>query len=73
MSLEDCENGYLEMSKSVFTPRRHKINIPGRTKDFLQANGRFNSSTLESAIRKFTRDFASEDALLKDERSPCKV
>ncbi|KAH6653065.1 acyl transferase/acyl hydrolase/lysophospholipase [Truncatella angustata] len=73
MSLEDCENAYLQLSERIFAPRRQRFNIFGQTKDFLQADGRFDAVILEEAIKDVLRAYKTEDALLKDEGGPCKV
>ncbi|KAF2752264.1 FabD/lysophospholipase-like protein [Sporormia fimetaria CBS 119925] len=73
MRLEDCENAYLSLSKSIFTRKRSRMNLFGHAKDFVQADGRFDSAALETAIKEVVRQVGTEDMLLKEEKGPCKV
>lgn len=73
MTLAECEDVYLQLSKKIFTPRRYKHNIFGRGKDFLQANGKFDSGVLQDAIRECIREKHPEDILLKDPDLACRV
>jgi len=50
MTLDECEKAYLTLSKRIFSPKRAKFNVFGQGNDFLRANGRFDTSALESAI-----------------------
>jgi hypothetical protein len=73
MSLDECENAYLHLSKQIFTPRRHKSNFWGQGKDFILADGKFDGEVLATAIKQVISEVADEDILLKDPSSPCKV
>lgn len=78
LSLDECEAAYLELSKTIFTPRRRTPNLFGQAKDFLQVDGRFDSSTLENAIKNeirkvFPNSTSPEDELLRDLEGDCKV
>ncbi|KAI9766340.1 MAG: hypothetical protein M1840_006604 [Geoglossum simile] len=74
MSLDACEDAYLELSKKIFTPRRHAVNLVGQGVDFLQANGRFDAQVLEDAVKEsITAAGIPQDALLQDQDSRCKV
>ena len=65
---------YLRLSQRIFNPKRHHANLPGQAKDFLLADGRFDSKELEDAIKDTITDRGlPENALLKDPASPCKV
>lgn len=50
MSLDDCELAYLQLSESIFTPKRKGMNLFDRAKDKWKANGKFDHKGLESAI-----------------------
>lgn len=75
MSLDDCESAYLLLSERIFNPKRHGLNSIGRAKDFLKADGKFDSKALEGAIQ----DVISEKSksphgeLLKDSDLRCRV
>jgi hypothetical protein len=62
MTLVECKDVYLPLSKKNFTPRRSKHGLFGGRKDFLQANSKFDSNVLQDAIRKKWLD----DVLSKD-------
>jgi hypothetical protein len=73
MRLEDCENAYLALSERIFARKRSRLNFLGHAKDFLQADGRFDSSALEAATKEIIAQISSQDVLLKDPHGPCKV
>ena len=81
MSLQECKRAYLELSATIFLPKRGTWNIGRRTVDFLQADGRFDSEVFEAAIKATIRDHSigmaadstSENILLEDADSSCKV
>jgi len=72
MSLDECEAAYLCLSKRIFNPKRNKFN-PLRSKDFLLADGKFNTQVLEDAIKEIVRTKFEESTLLQDPNSQCKV
>lgn len=50
MSVQECEDAYLELSKAIFgEPNRWKLD-PRRASDFLRAKGKFDSDLLKQAI-----------------------
>lgn len=81
MSLQECKRAYLELSSTIFLPKRASWDFGRRTVDFLQANGRFDSEVLETAIKAVIEDHsvgmvagsASDTILLDISESPCKV
>jgi hypothetical protein len=74
MSLDECQDAYLRLSERIFNPKRHHTNLPGQIKDYLLADGRFDSTELEGAIKDTITDRGlPENELLKDPASPCKV
>ena len=78
MSLDACEQAYVDLSKEIFTAAGSSVfsrarSLLGKEK-FLQVNGRFDAKALEEAIKKTTRGQSfSEDILLKDDDPKCKV
>ena len=75
MSVNDCEAAYLRLSEGIFHPKRHAWNFVGKGKDFLMADGKFDSDVLTTEIKKLIYGTCklSEGELLKDEDSRCKV
>jgi hypothetical protein len=74
MTLNDCEDAYLNLSERIFNLKRSKFN-PLRSKDFLLANGKFDYKALEEAIKDIIvgNPRFDESALLKDPDPQCKV
>lgn len=74
MTLDECEDAYLKLSKSIFKPKR-VFGVPSKGVDVLLANGRFDAKIMERVIKEAIRSTGNtEDTLLKDDRSPsCKV
>ena len=74
MSIDQCQEAYLRLFERVFNPRRAPHNALGRAKDFLQADGRFDSRELEDAIKEIIKEFGpSEEVLLQEADPQCKV
>ena len=79
MSFDECEDAYLNLSESIFTARRARINIFGKSKDFLKADGKFDAQVLENAIkdqiRAKSRNIGGDasNILLKKSSPHCKV
>lgn len=75
MSVDQCEAAYAQLANAIFTPRRHQANIPGRTIDFLKANGKFDEIPLETILREKIEEAGLDaDQLLEDLRADsCKV
>lgn len=69
MSVGDCIDAYVLLSKRVFRKTRHRVTIKG------QVQGRFNAEELARAIKEVVKQQGlKEDALLRDEpNAPCKV
>lgn len=66
MTIEECEEQYLEMGKEIFEPKRAKWD-GRRLVDFAKANEKFDSGILERCIKKVIRDKAGNEAIpLKD-------
>jgi hypothetical protein len=75
LSVAQTKDAYLEVSKQIFTKKYSRWNFGGRAYDFLMANGKFDSTSMETAVRSIITKYAevSQDTLLKDENGPCKV
>jgi hypothetical protein len=50
ITLDKCEDAYLNLSEQIFNPKRSKFN-PLRSKDFLLADRKFDYKVLEEAIK----------------------
>ncbi|KAF9782562.1 hypothetical protein IL306_011330, partial [Fusarium sp. DS 682] len=50
MNLKECEEAYLKLGEEIFAPKRSKWD-GRRLIDFVQANEKFDSSTLERSIK----------------------
>ena len=75
MTLDECQDAYLRLSERIFNPRRHNLNYAGQAKDFLFANGRFDSQELEAAIKEILVDRCKVpvDELLQEIDGKCHV
>jgi patatin-like phospholipase/acyl hydrolase len=75
MSLNECENAYVELSKQIFKIRkRQPWDIVGRIADFWRGSGKFDEKVLERAIKDIIRRrLLVDDVLLKDPKTRCKV
>lgn len=74
MTLEECEDAYLKLSKRIFTAKRSRWNKPMQALDFLEADGKFDAEILELAIREVIKaKEGSDEGLLKHDESSCKV
>ncbi|ROT42927.1 hypothetical protein SODALDRAFT_26809 [Sodiomyces alkalinus F11] len=76
MTLDECHDAYIKLAESIFKPKRHKYNVIGRTRDFVSANERYDSSKFEQIVKKIIeKRKGSGNAPLRDphQTSPCKV
>jgi len=74
MSLDECENAYLNLSERIFSPKRSKFNL-FRGKDFLLADGKFDYKVFEKGIKYIVSQNQGfdESTLLKDPDPQCHV
>jgi predicted acylesterase/phospholipase RssA len=74
MSLDECEEAYLNLSRMIFAPVHHKANATGRLVNFVEAKGKFKHKPLEQCIKDILgRKGLPEDQLLReDDESACK-
>lgn len=75
MSLNDCENAYLELMRRVFAPVQLKQTFISRLGNNTQRpNNELDSNALDHAIKDFIGKVADENILLQDDdTAPCKV
>ena len=75
MSVRDCEAAYLRLSERIFESKRSKVDLLSRSKDFLLANGRFDSQKFEDVIKEMMKEKAMIDSsvLLQDPDCKCRV
>jgi hypothetical protein len=72
MSIEDCEAAYLKLSERIFQPRHSKFSFQ-RTTTFLQADGKFDATVLEKAIKEtLAENGYPQDLLLEDLDDSCR-
>jgi hypothetical protein len=68
MNIGDCIKAYITLMDEVFVKKHHRINWNGTIQ------GRFDSDTLESAIKKvIVEQGLEENAILKELDAKCKV
>lgn len=76
MSLEECQEAYINLSKKIFRPKRSPLD-PRRLKDAFNADERFKSKVLEDTIKGIIKKrTGNEQHPLKkggEDASPCKV
>lgn len=72
MTLEECEDAYLDLSRDIFKPLRNKVN-PKKYTDMWHAKASFDTKALEQAIQKTIVAKQPLDSLLYDDESDCKV
>ena len=75
MSIEDCEAAYLHLSENKFNPKRSKLNVASRSKDFLPTNSKFDAKRFEDAVKQILeqRSQESESLLLQEFICECRV
>jgi hypothetical protein len=75
MSIDECEEVYVELAQKIFVPNRSQANIVGQAYDFVNVRGKFSSEALEAGIKNAVRSKGiSEDQLFDNlEDDGCKV
>lgn len=75
MTLDECHDAYIELSTTIFQPKRSKSNIFARVIDLISANERYNSAKLEEIIQAIiaARTGNAHAPLRGPKDSPCKV
>lgn len=67
MDVDECILAYTELCDTVFRKTRHRIKVNGTVQ------ARFDTATLERAIKDIIASKLQEDELLKDSTSRCRV
>ncbi|VUC23726.1 unnamed protein product, partial [Clonostachys rosea] len=74
MDVDECIAKYLDLSVHVFQFKRNKMNILGRGKDFLGANGKYDSERLADMFKFQAKDLEGDgDATILDSQAGCKI
>jgi patatin-like phospholipase/acyl hydrolase len=75
MTLDQCEEAYLDLGKRIFQRKYNPVDIPHRLKNFWDAGEKFSGEELEAAIKEIITKggHLPEDAPLMDDDSACKV
>ncbi|KIM95351.1 hypothetical protein OIDMADRAFT_134438, partial [Oidiodendron maius Zn] len=63
MSIDECEEAYIDLSERIFTANRSKGNIVGRGLDFINIRGKFPTESLEACVK----DVVKSKGLPEDE------
>jgi hypothetical protein len=75
MSIDQCEDVYVDLSERIFTERRAAGNVIGQGLDFFNARGKFSTDILEAAIKDVvkSRGFSEEELFFNQSDDGCKV
>jgi len=75
MSIDECEKVYVDLSESIFTPRRSKGNVVGKGFDFVNARGKFSTEALGDSIKDIIKSngFSEDELLFNQSDDECKV
>lgn len=76
MSVDQCEEAYLDLSRRIFKSKRTRSNFLGKASDLFLVNGKFNTDELETTIKEVVsrNSSAVNTPLLEDSESPpCRV
>jgi hypothetical protein len=73
MTIDQCEEKFLEFSKEIFTPVGSEANSSDQVSDFFQANGKFSTQALEDSIKRIVREMYLSDDVLFHDTSDCNV
>jgi hypothetical protein len=75
MTIDECEDVYVELAQKIFVPNRSKANIVGQALDFVNARGKFSSEALEAGIKDVVKSkgFSDDQLFYNQEDGGCKV
>jgi len=75
MTIDECEDVYVELAQKIFVPNRSKANIVGQALDFVNARGKFSSEALEAGIKDAVKSkgFSDDQLLYNPKDDGCKV
>jgi len=61
MDIQTAIKAYIELSTSIFTHKRNKLNILSRTSDLVLMKGRFNTVALDHALKTIIHTVLGEE------------
>jgi len=61
MDVKECIDKYLQLSAAAFTPRRHKIDILGRSKDLWRLGGKYQADSRVSEFKAVAQDIEGDE------------
>ncbi|KAI3546788.1 hypothetical protein CSPX01_04030 [Colletotrichum filicis] len=61
MTVDECEEAYIRLAKTIFKPKRWKYNAFSRGVDFFSASERYDSSKLESVVKEIIKARTGSD------------
>ncbi|CAH0002929.1 unnamed protein product [Clonostachys byssicola] len=74
MSVDECIDKYKKLSARVFQIKRHKMNLLGRGRDFMGANGKYDSEGLADAFKSEAKDLEGDgNAAILSSLDGCKI
>lgn len=75
MDITSCIDAYVGMSEAIFKPKKWKINLFGKAKDFVFVKGKFDSDILADQIKTVVGECPGETAhsKLREKEPKCKV
>lgn len=74
MSVDECIQKYLDLSKAAFVVKRDKFNILGRSKDLWKVDGKYRSEVLADQFMTTANSIEGDkQALFRDPNGKCKV
>lgn len=56
MTLDQCHDAYVQLSRTIFKPKRCKLDIWSRFVDFISAKERYDSTKLEAVVKGIIRE-----------------
>ncbi|KAK1659020.1 hypothetical protein BDP55DRAFT_733684 [Colletotrichum godetiae] len=61
MTVDECEEAYIRLAKTIFKPKRWKYNAFSRSVDFFSASERYDSSKLEIVVKEIIKARTGSD------------
>ncbi|KAI8236273.1 Vegetative incompatibility protein HET-E-1 [Colletotrichum sp. SAR 10_99] len=56
MSVDECHDVYMKLSKTIFKPKRWKCNVFSRSIDLISANERYDSAKMEELVKQIIKE-----------------
>ncbi|KAF5497972.1 Vegetative incompatibility protein HET-E-1 [Colletotrichum siamense] len=67
MSVDECHDVYMKLSKTIFLPKRWKCNVFSRSIDLISANERYDSAKMEELVKQIIKErTGSRNTMLQD-------